>query len=100
MEKSIKLEDIIFWLLIIGIIAVVIWMLGGSPPTKNGLLIITIFVATSEILLWKVVFSTEKKSIIGIERLDKKTAISFERTKNQLENIQKDIKEIKSLVKR
>ena len=100
MEKSIKLEDIIFWLLIIGIIVVVIWMLSGSPPTENGLLIITIFVVTSEVLLWRVMFNIEKKSIIGLERLDKKTAISFERVKNQLGNIQKDIKEIKSLVKK
>ena len=100
MEKSIKLEDILFWLLIMGIIAVVIWMLHGSPPTENGLLIITIFVATSEVLLWRVMFNTEKKSIIGIERLDKKSAISFERVRNQLGNIQKDIKEIKLLIKR
>jgi len=80
MAKNIRLEDIIFWLLIIGIIAVALWLLHGSPPETNALITIAIFVATSELLLWKALFS-----------IDKKTAIGFEKMKNDLKNFRSDI---------
>ena len=89
----VKIEDIIFWLLIIGIIAVAIWMLHGSPTETNALISLAIFVAGSEILLWKALFS-----------MDKRTAIGFERTKNDINNkfmkINSQLNEIKLLVKK
>jgi len=89
----VKIEDIIFWLLIIGIIAIAIWMLSGSPTETNALISLAIFVAGSEILLWKALFNMDKKTVIG-----------FERTKNDINNkfmkINSQLNEIKSLVKR
>jgi membrane protein implicated in regulation of membrane protease activity len=83
-----KTEDIIFWLIIGLIVGVAIWKLFGSPTDTATLISIALFVAGSEIILWKALF-----------KIDKKTTVGFERVKNQLGNIQKDIKEIKLLIK-
>ena len=103
-EAKIKLEDIIFWLLIIAIIAVALWLLSGSPPMESGLLMIIIFVATSEILLWKTLFKIDKKNFLKIEKVDKKTAIAFERMKNDMNNkfleVNNNLNEIKQLIKK
>lgn len=95
-----KTEDIAFWIIICLIVGVAIWKLVGSPTDTATLIAITLFVAGSEIVIWKALFKIDKRTEIGFERLDKKTTISFERVKNQLGNIQKDIKEIKLLIKR
>ncbi|MBU3907315.1 MAG: hypothetical protein KKA64_03635 [Nanoarchaeota archaeon] len=88
-----RIENIIFWILITAIIAVAIWMLAGSPPTENGLLMITLFVATSELLLWKTLF-----------QIDKKTAIGFEKIRNNISNkflgVDNKLNEIKSLIRK
>jgi len=80
LDKMAKIEDIVFWIIMASIIAVAIWMLIGSPPLENGLLMITIFIASSIILMWKHAFSLEHK----ITRLDNKTALSFEKLKNEM----------------
>ncbi|MFH1592963.1 MAG: hypothetical protein ABIB47_06370 [Candidatus Woesearchaeota archaeon] len=85
----IKLIDIIFWALILSAVGVAIWLLVGSPTIEQGLLMITISIAASEILIWKALF-----------RVDKKTAIGFEKVRSQLSNIQRDIKEVKTIVKK
>jgi len=88
-----KLEYIIFWILILAAIGVAIWLLIGSPTIEQGLLMITIFIASSEILLWKTLF-----------KIDKKTAVGFEKTKYEIQLLKKDLNqqlnEIKLLVKK
>lgn len=90
---KIKLRDIIFWLLILSAIGVSVWLLIGSPTIETGLLMITIFIAGSEILLWQALF-----------RMDKKTAIGFERIKNDINKLRSDLNyqlnEIKGLIKK
>lgn len=84
-----KTEDIAFWIIICLIVGVAIWKMVGSPTDTTALIAIALFVAGSEIVIWKALF-----------KIDKKTTVSFERVRNQLGNIQKDIKEIKLLIKR
>ncbi len=84
-----KLRDVIFWMLILAAVGVAIWLLVGSPTTEQGLLVITIFIATSEILLWEAIFST-----------DKKTALGFEKVKSRLDKINYNLDEIKILMKK
>ena len=86
---KIKLQDIIFWILILAAVGVAVWLLVGSPTIEQGLLMITIFIATSEILLWKTLFL-----------IDKKTAISFEKVKSRFDKIDYQLNEIKLLVKK
>ena len=76
-------------ILILAAIGVAIWLLVGSPTTEQGLLMITIFIATSEILLWRTLFS-----------IDKKTAIGFEKVKSGFDKIDYQLNEIKLLIKK
>ena len=85
-QMKIKFEDIIFWLLIAGIIAIALWLLHGSPTEVNAIIAVAIFVATSEILLWKTFFN-----------IDKRTSVSFEKVKN---TIDKNHLELKNLINR
>lgn len=71
----IKIEDIIFWIIIISIIAIALWLLSGSPPESDALITIALFMAASELLVWKKIFS-----------MDKNTAISFVKLKNDMNN--------------
>ncbi len=79
---KIKIEDILIWILILGVIAVSLWLLSGSPVETNALISIAIFVATSELLLWKKIFG-----------IDKDIAVSFT-------NLKRDIKELKDYIKK
>lgn len=85
----VKIKDIIFWILILASIGVAIWLFVGSPTIEQGLLMITIFIATSEILLWKNMFS-----------IDKRTAIGFEKVKSRFDKIDYQLKEIKLLIRK
>lgn len=79
----VKIEDVLFWILILAIVGIAIWLLFGSPTLEAGLISIGLFVATSEILLWRCLFG-----------LDKKTALGFERAGNDIRNIRTDINRI------
>jgi len=86
-KMTAELKDIIFWILVLAAIGVAVWLIVGSPTVEQGLLMITIFIATSEILLWKTIFS-----------IDKKTALGFEKVKSRFDKIDYQLNEIKSLI--
>jgi len=73
---KIKIEDIVFWVIIFLIIATALWLLFGSPPETDALISIALFVAASELLIWRKLFD-----------IDKKTAVGFEKVKSELKNI-------------
>lgn len=75
-KMGIKIEDIMFWIIILLIIATALWLLSGSPGETDALISIALFVAASELLIWKKLFS-----------IDKRTAISFEKVKSDLKYI-------------
>lgn len=75
-----KLEDILIWVVIVLIIATAIWLLMGSPPEANALISIALFVAASELLIWKKLFSIEKN-----------TAVSFVKLKSDIQDIKNKI---------
>lgn len=81
MEK-LNLESIVFWIIIILLIAIALWMLSGSPTDSSAIVAIAVFVAASEILLWKSLFSMDNKNSVG-----------FERIRNDINNLRKDIRE-------
>ncbi len=74
-DKMVRIEDIVFWIIIIAIIAIAIWLLRGSPPETNALISIALFVAASELMLWKTLF-----------KIDKNTSIGFVKVKNDMNN--------------
>ena len=101
----VKIEDIVFWILIILIIATALWLLHGSPAESNALIAVALFVATSEVLLWKALFKLDRKTSIGFVKLDKSLSdikdnqeYKFYPKKNQnqaQESRQKSIREFK-----
>ncbi len=78
--SRLKIEDIMFWILIAAIVAIAIWLLSGSPDLENALITIGLFIIGSEILLWRKLFS-----------IDKNTAVGFVK-------VNSDLKEIKNLI--
>ena len=86
-KRKIKIEDILFWMLILGIIAVALWLLHGSPTEIGALISIAVFVAASEILIWKNLFSIDKNFSLAVSHLDKKNEISFIKLKNDMDNM-------------
>ncbi len=85
----IRFEDVIIWILIVGIIGIALWMLHGSPSDAGAIVGIGLFVAASELVLWKNMFKVEKD-----------VSISFVKAKSEFSGIKKDLKEIKELIKR
>ena len=90
--KMVKTEDIIFWILIVVIVGIAIWLLFGSPSLEAGLISLVLFVAGSELLIWRKIFS-----------VDKNVAISFIKMKNNSDNkyneINNKLEDIKNLIK-
>jgi len=100
----IKLEDILFWILIATIIMIALWMLQGSPKEENALTALALFVAGSELLLWRALFKTDKITSIKFEKIDKKITLSFERIGSDINNLKSNIdnqlKEVKNLIRK
>ncbi|MEK6873078.1 MAG: hypothetical protein AABW90_03640 [Nanoarchaeota archaeon] len=71
-----KIEDIIFLMLIIAIIVIALWLLTGSPPEADALISLALFVAASELLIWRNMFS-----------IDKNTSMGFLKVKQDIEKI-------------
>jgi len=84
---KIKIEDIVFWLIIIVMLAIAIWKMFGSPTDTSTLISIIIFVAMSEILLWKAIFNMDKRTAIRFTNIDKNTSLGFTNIKNDIINI-------------
>ena len=64
-----RIQDILFWIIILLIILVALWLLSGSPPEINALISIALFVAASEILIWRYLFNIDKKTTIGFIKM-------------------------------
>ncbi len=75
-----KFDDILFFIVIALIVFVALWLLKGSPTLDSAIVSVGVFVATSEILLWRKYFE-----------LDKKTAVSFERVRSDLREMNNGI---------
>ncbi len=70
----IKIEDIVFWILIFATIFVMLWKLFGSPSDMAAIITIGTFIISSGIMLWKNFF-----------KLDKKTSLGFLKVKHDME---------------
>ena len=66
---TVRIEDAIFWVLIALIVGIAIWKLFGSPTDTAALISIALFVAASELLIWKKMFSIENKTTVGFMKI-------------------------------
>ncbi len=83
-DKMAKLEDIILWILILIIIGIALWLLSGSPSETNALISITLFVAASELLIWKKLFNIDKNTAIGFMKVKNEMNSRFDIIENKL----------------
>ena len=102
-----KIADIIFWLLIALIVGVAIWKIVGSPTDTAALISISLFIAGSEIMIWKTFFRMDKKVSIGFikirNEIDNKLGNlnnSFNNLTSNLNRIDSKIEKIEELVKK
>ena len=89
---NIRIEDIVFWILIIAIIATALWLLSGSPPESDALISLTISIAVSELLLWKALFKIDKRTLVGFIKVGNDLNIKYSEIKNELNEIKYLIK--------
>lgn len=82
---KIKIEDVIFWLIILFIIGIAIWMLHGSPMDSSAIIALALAFASSELMIWKKIFSIEKNFNCAESKIDKNITISFMKIKNDFD---------------
>ena len=64
-----KIEDMVFWALMVAIVAIALWLLRGSPPTVDALITLALFVVASELLIWKTIFRIDNRSTVGFMKV-------------------------------
>lgn len=84
-----KAEDIAFWFIILLLIGLAFWLFKGSPTAENAIISLIVFFVSSEMILWRKVLE-----------VDKNTAVSFAHVKAELKYINKNLDEIKEIVKK
>ena len=96
---KIRIEDIVFWILVFATISVMIWKLFGSPTDIGTIMGVGTFLLTSEILIWKKIFSIESKTAIGfikvkhnLESMENRINNRFDKIEDSLNNIENKIK--------
>lgn len=86
-ERRIRIEDVLFWILILVSTAIIIWKLFGSPTDLATIISVGTFLITSEILLWKYVLKIDKNTSMEFMRVKN----SFLRVKHEIEKFRIDV---------
>ena len=97
---KLTLEDIIFLIAIAIIVGIAIWKLIGSPTDTAALISITLFVAISELALWKKIYGVEKKTEVGFMKVRGKLNLLRNDLNHHLNNISKRLDNLEDLIKR
>ncbi|MBS3079169.1 hypothetical protein J4218_03545 [Candidatus Pacearchaeota archaeon] len=82
---KLKIEDVIFWLIILYIIGIAIWMLHESPMDSSAIISIGLALGSSELFLWRSLYNNNKNNLLRLSEMDKKTAMSFLKLRNEME---------------
>ena len=96
--RNIKIEDIIFWIFVLAMFGLAFWLLSGSPTIEEGLISFILFVLGSELLIWKKLFSIDKRTEIGFVKARGDIALMKEDLNNKFNNLKTDIVDIKTLI--
>jgi len=81
-----KIDDIVFWILILAAIGVIVWLLSGSPTTESALVAIGLFIISSEIFLWKKYFEIDKNVTVSFVKLRSDINNRFDRIEKMIKN--------------
>lgn len=91
----VKIDDVLFWVLIALIAGIAIWKLFGSPTDTATLISVALFVAGSEILIWKSLFNIDKRACLGFEKI-KNDLNRFSRLDNKIEIMNNKLDSLKT----
>lgn len=91
LNKMASFEDVLFWILILATIAVLLWKLIGSPTDLATLITVGTFLITSEVLIWKKLFSVENNFNSKLSKLDKNTSIGFMKVKHDIDKFRIEV---------
>lgn len=100
---AIKIEDIVFWIVILIAIGIIIWKLFSSPTDIATLISIASLLFISELTLWKAIFNTEKKAEIGFIKVKRDLSIlktDINHIKENLASINNKLDNIKISIKK
>ena len=75
-----RAEDIAFWILSLAALGIVMWLLHGSPTLEQALISIVVLIISSEFMLWR-----------KYHEVDKNTALSFLRFKQDIQSIHEQL---------
>ena len=95
----IKIEDIVFWVALAIIVGIAIWKLVGSPTDTAALISIALFVAMSELALWKKLYGIEKRTEVGFMKVRSELNLLRNDLNHHLNNINKRLNDLKNLIK-
>jgi len=87
-----KIEDGVLLALIIAIVGIALWLLSGSPPSNDALIAVALFVAASELMIWRNMFSLDKKTSLGFMKIKNDIEKGFLGVNNRLDKIEDMIK--------
>ena len=85
---QLKVEDILFFIIIALMIFVALCLLKGSPTLMTAIISVALFAASSDLLLWRKLFE-----------VDKNAAVAFTKLKSDIGNINNKLEDIKNLIK-
>ena len=87
-----KIEDIVFFILIAAIVGIALWLLSGSPPEIDALIGLALFFSASELMIWRNMFSLDKKTSLAFMRIKHDMEKGFLNVNNRFDKIKKIIK--------
>ena len=101
---KVKIEDIVFWILIIAVIALIIWKLFGSPTDLAMQIAIGSILAGTIMLLWRLEwknhYELDKKAQVGFEKVKSEINLFKNDMNHHLNNINKRLDSIESLIRK
>lgn len=96
---KIKIEDIVFWILVFAIIGVMVWKLFGSQTDVGMIIGVGTFLLTSEILTWKKIFAIESKTAIGFMKVKHNLELMENRINNRFDKLEDSLIKIERKIK-
>jgi len=66
-----KIENILFWLLIMASIFIIIWSLSGSPTIENAIFSLLTFSLSQIILLWKEFYKFKSFTVTKLDKIER-----------------------------
>lgn len=79
------IDSALFWVPLALMLLLALWLMLGSPTDTETIIVLVVFVAGSELALWRSHFEFDKKASVGFAKVNK----DIEDIKDKLDSITK-----------